>query len=102
MNNYGQILDLLRTYDYLGKKEYSDGTALIGKAPHIAPQAWLHRIYAPLSDEQIEEMEAALPMEIPEDYIAFLKASNGLGVFQQMNLYGYRSNYQRSEEAAQV
>jgi hypothetical protein len=102
MNKYGQILDLLRTYDYLGKEEYPDGAALIGKAPHIAPLAWLHKIYAPLSNGQIQQLEATLRVKIPEDYEAFLKVSNGLGVFQKMNLYGYRSNYQRTVEAAQV
>lgn len=102
MNKYGQILDLLRTYDNLGKQEYPDGTALIGRAPHIAPFAWLHHIYATLSDEQIQQLEVALRMEIPEDYFAFLQVSNGLGAFHALNLHGYRSNYQRTVDAGQV
>jgi hypothetical protein len=102
MNNYNQILDLLRGYTYLGERKYMDGTTLIGKAPHIAPLAWLHSIYAPLSDEHIQRLEDHMKMKMPLEYQEFLKISNGLNVFHEMSLYGYRGNYQRTPEAALI
>jgi hypothetical protein len=95
-------LDLLKGYNYLGKKELSDGAVLIGKAPHIAPQAWLHRIYAPLTIDQIDELQKDCKRVIPLDYKKFLFATNGLGVFNTtLSLYGKRTNYIRNVENAE-
>lgn len=91
------VIDRLNSFRNLGEKVLSDGTHLIGKAPHIAPMAWLHSLYPPLTDGQIIEMEAQLGLIIPNEYKIFLKASNGLNAFNTtFCLYGFRKNFNRN------
>ena len=95
-NKYHKILNRLKSFDYLGEKQLEDGTLLIAKALHIAPMAWLHRIYPPLTNEQIKMLEGQLKLEIPNSYKAFLRVTNGLSVFNCFSLYGLRKNYSRT------
>jgi len=93
-NNY-EALDILMSYSNLGKQELENKTILIGRAPHIAPKAWLHSIHAPLSNQEINELEKDLGT-IPEDYKLFLKTANGLKVFNTtLCLDGLRKTYKR-------
>ncbi|HET7117252.1 MAG TPA: SMI1/KNR4 family protein [Hanamia sp.] len=93
------ILDPLKTFQYLGEILLSDGTLLIGKAPHIAPNAWLHCIYAALSNEDINSLENNFNLQVPGDFKSFLEISNGLGIFNTtFSLYGLRRNYKRNED----
>lgn len=97
--NYKEILGLLDTYKLLGEIKLDDGTLLIGKAQHIAPKAWLHSIYPPLVDSEIEGLERKLGAKIPENYRVFLKESNGLKLFNTtFCLDGLRKNYRRAEQ----
>ena len=94
---YSEILLRLKEYKYLGEKHLADGTHLIGKAPHIAPLAWLHSIYPGLTEQNILELEKQLKHPIPDDYKSFLRISNGLSVFNTtLSLFGLRRNYDRS------
>jgi len=93
-----QSLEILKSYSYLGQERLEDGTILIARAPHIAPLAWLHNIYPPLSANLIVKLEEELGGAIPDDYKEFLSLSNGLGVFNTtFSLYGYRRNYKRDD-----
>jgi hypothetical protein len=90
------VIDLLLQFDYLGKKNLDSGTILIGRAPHIAPEAWLHRIYNSLTYFQIEQLQSDCKHQIPLSYQQFLLKSNGLAVFNTtLSLYGMRGNYIR-------
>lgn len=96
-DNINLAFDTLKSYEYLGRDLLKDGTLLIGKAPHIAPHAWLHCIYPSLSDRDISALEMELNQEIPTVYKEFLMTSNGLSVFNTtLSLFGKRSNYKRS------
>lgn len=89
----------LKRYNYLGEKLLHDGTQLIGKALHIAPQAWLHCIYPPLNSDDIAVLEKELNQQIPDVYKQFLRISNGLSVFNTtLSLFGRRCNYRRSAD----
>lgn len=95
MSLFDKSIDILKGYNYLGEQQLEDGSLLIARAPHIAPQAWLHSIYAPLTESEISEVEQRVG-EIPKVYKGFLKTSNGLGVFNTtLSLYGFRRNYKR-------
>lgn len=97
MNSYKSTLQILKDYNYLGQKVLEDGTLLIGKAKHIAPMAWLHSVYSPLSKEEITLLQYKLDNIIPESYKNFLLVSNGLNVFNTtLSLYGLRKNYNRN------
>jgi hypothetical protein len=96
-NKINLVCNVLESYNYLGKEQLKDGTLLIGKAPHIAPLAWLHCIYSPLKNTDISDLEMELNQEIPNIYKEFLLISNGLSVFNTtLSLFGKRGNYKRS------
>lgn len=90
------VLEKLNAFERLGVKDFSDGSVMIGRAPHIAPQAWLHRIYRPLNMEEINLLEKGIGKRIPGPYKEFLKHSNGLGIFNTtFCLYGLKISYDR-------
>ncbi|MES2108972.1 MAG: SMI1/KNR4 family protein [Bacteroidota bacterium] len=93
---YG-VLGKLNRYKTLGEQRLEDGTLLIGRAPHIAPQAWLHSIYPPLTIDDLAGLATAINAEIPEAYRTFLQHYNGLKIFNTtFCLYGLRRNSGRS------
>ena len=99
MNIEKEIRQRLSKYEKLGTEKQSNGTELIGKAPHIAPLAWLHSIYKGLSNEEISKLEQELETDIPKDYKEFLKFSNGLHIFNTtFCLDGLRTSYNRIKE----
>jgi len=91
------VIEELRKFRYLGEQVLEDGTVLVGKAPHIAPNAWLHSIHRALNDGEILALETMLGLNIPEEYKMFLKYANGIKVFNTtFCLDGLRKNYGRS------
>lgn len=89
-------LHVLFKYKSLGDKILENKTHLIGKAPHIAPEAWLHTIYPPLSSTDIGSLEKELHKPLPVEYRTFLEHTNGLNVFNTtLYLFGLRRNYNR-------
>lgn len=94
-----KAMDILLSYQTLGIMETKNGTKLVGKAPHIAPQAWLHSIFPPLQEGQIREMEKKVGLPFPEEYCTFLSLANGLNVFNgTLSLFGQRSTFERNAE----
>ncbi|HTJ52947.1 MAG TPA: SMI1/KNR4 family protein, partial [Cyclobacteriaceae bacterium] len=93
------IFKILKSYSSLGEETLKDGTILIGKAPHIAPMAWLHKIYPGLSTAEIGTLEKELGAKIPVVFKDFLQITNGLSVFNTtLCIYGLRKNYIRTIE----
>ncbi len=97
-----RLVDLLYRFKHLGIEKTKSGAILIGRAPHIAPEAWLNSIYPCLNDDDIQNLEKELKIEIPADYKYFLKnISNGLTILVRVfTLDGLRSNYDRSIDAS--
>ncbi len=90
-----ETIETLKVFSYLGENILEDGSILIGRAPHIAPLAWLHSIYSPLTENEIWEIEKKIG-DMPNAYKEFLLIANGLGVFNTtLSLYGLRRNYKR-------
>jgi hypothetical protein len=84
-------------YRHLGSEAQDDGTELIGRAPHIAPEAWLHVIFRPLSPAEIEEVGTTLARPVPQEYRALLEQCNGLYLFSgSLSLDGLRSSPDRT------
>ncbi|PQJ21968.1 SMI1/KNR4 family protein [Tenacibaculum sp. SG-28] len=96
---YNYIISELKPYEKYGSIVQENGTKLIGKAPHIAPLAWLHSIYKGLEISEIREIESKLDIELPKDYSEFLKLCNGLKLFNTtLSLNGRRTSYDRKAE----
>ncbi|WP_051437539.1 SMI1/KNR4 family protein [Olleya marilimosa] len=96
MNLNEEIRNRLSKFTEFGYEKQSNGTELFGKAPHIAPLAWLHNMYAGLTEDEISKLEEELETEIPKGYKEFLKVSNGLHIFNTtFCLDGLRVSYNR-------
>ena len=102
MNYFEEVKREIFKYKNLGEEISQNGALLIGRAPHVAEFAWLHRINPVLTDEDIKKIEAELDTKVPDDYKFFLQHySNGLGIFvSKFYLYGLRKELGRSIEAS--
>lgn len=89
-----ELRELLDRYKHLGT-EYVPETksTLIGRAPHVAPEAWLNSMYGYLSEYEIVNIEQSISKKIPVQYRDFLaNCSNGLNLMgTTLCLFGYRS-----------
>jgi hypothetical protein len=95
------ILTSLKRWQNGGMKTLENGTELICHVPHVAPQAWLHTVYARLSDEKIDEIKKEIGVELPVDFIEFLKCANGINIFSDsLSIWGLRTSYARTGDAA--
>ncbi|MEP2935747.1 MAG: SMI1/KNR4 family protein [Gilvibacter sp.] len=93
------IISELKPYEKYGTTQQQNGTKLIGKAPHIAPMAWLHSIFRSLETIEVNIIESELNTDIPKDYAEFLLFTNGLDLFNgTLSLFGRRTHYDRSDE----
>jgi hypothetical protein len=89
-------------YGHLGSGAQGDGTELVGRARHLAPEAWLHVIFRPLTAAEVEELEAALARPVPQEYRALLERCNGLYLFSgSLSLDGLRTSHERTSGTRQ-
>jgi len=97
-------LKLLDKWESHGRKKLSNGAIQICNVPSIAPEAWLHEIFPPLNDEQINELQKKVKLQLPNDYIELLKYCNGINLFfGSLCVRGLRSqmNYRSGDLAVQ-
>ena len=86
MDAIEQAIQFLQTYERLGSRALQDGTLLIARAPHIAPEAWLHQVFGPLAEDRIQRMEEQLDRSLPTDYRRMLYTCNGLSEFHALSI----------------
>jgi len=98
MEQLDEINSLLFRFSKLGINKSLLGATLIGKAPHIAPEAWLNCIYPVISSNEIEALEQEIGIKMPSSYVMFLNTfSNGLTVLTDtLCLFGKRAFFNRS------
>lgn len=61
--------------------KWLSGGVRIGHTPHVARLAYLHTIYAPASEVDLQAAAQALGRRMPEDYQRFLVMANGVRLF---------------------
>lgn len=95
--NFNKLLDILHKADNLGQKTIDKtGAQLIGHVPHVAPEAWYHNIFKPLTEEEIKFLEDKIKINFPDTFKDFLKFSNGIKIFSnEISIHGKRDNYNR-------
>jgi len=101
-----QILEVMRILNKWGntsERVLANGTKQICHVPYVAPEAWLHEIYAGISEEDINGLEAKLQIQLPTEYREFLGNSNGINIFSDnLSICGVRKSYSRiGDEAVQ-
>lgn len=82
------------------------GVLMVAKLPPrpdgLFSQAYLHEIYAPLSEPEIEALEQDAGRVIPSDLSAFYRLANGLSLFAgSLSINGARTDYSRSPDVRQ-
>ncbi len=101
MDYFDLVLEKIFAFEHLGLKKMNNGAVIIGAAPHVAPEAYNHKIFKPLEKEDIDFLENENKTTLPKDYIEFLTTkSNGLRFFVTcFSLYGLRKQIGRDDEA---
>jgi hypothetical protein len=88
---------LIESANSFGHRFADNGAELIGHVPHVAPEAWFHLLFPPLVDAQIDALQAALPVAIPEVFQQFLMMTNGCHLFSDsISIDGLRQDYSRT------
>lgn len=97
---YEEIKEKLMKFKCLGYEE-REGCLLIGKPNYLPKFAWLVTIFAPLSQDDYNNMKNTYRINVPSTYKEFLtEFSNGLDIFSgTFSLEGYRKHYKRDESA---
>lgn len=100
---YNKIKELIYKFQDLGIENSRDGAVLIGRAPHIAPRAWLNTMFPALKENEVEILEEQLKTNIPNDYKDFLlNFSNGLNILTStLSLDGFRWHLNRDADFRQ-
>ncbi len=84
-----------------GVQMLPDGTELIGRAPHIAAEAWLHILFAPLHQAELEELNKRVGRPVPQVLLELLLQTNGLSLFSDaLAIFGLRRDFRRTADAA--
>jgi hypothetical protein len=99
---YDFALQVVRAARHFGHEALPDGAQIFGRVPHVAPLAWLHRVYPPLQEHDIVSLEASLNRSIPHAYRTWLQRANGFSAFSEgFVLDGRRTDYSRSPAVVQ-
>jgi hypothetical protein len=97
MHYFQKVFEILKEASSLGEERTPEGVILIGKTPHIAPRAWLHYIFPPIDDAEINLLEQEIGRIFPESLREFLELSNGINVFSDsLAIFGHRTTFDRS------
>jgi len=75
------LRDQMLRFSSLGEERKPNGTMFYGRAPHVAPVAFLHKLYPPLTDEQIAELGKIIRNKIPSHLANLYRECNGLHYF---------------------
>jgi len=90
------LFETLLTWKSEGLQTLPGGARRIGYVPHVGSEAYLHCIPAPLSTEEVQELEMSVGRTFRPEFKSFLRHANGLKVFSgALGIYGLRSNYAR-------
>lgn len=97
MDYLDKIVKIAERWLPLGEVVYDDGTRIIGHAPHIAPEAYLHEFFPGLVGGEFEVMEMFLRRPVPAPLRKLYKRFNGFRLFVgELDIFGIRRNYDRN------
>ena len=68
-------------WQHLDTQTTPSGTRCVGHVTQVAPKAWLHRFYAPLTVTDLVQFTDRTSMPIPIDWQEMLLAFNGINLF---------------------
>lgn len=90
---------LVLKYDDTTSLTFPAGGRFIRKLPDDRSLGYLHKLFPPVNNFQLEELEAALGRQLPKAYQEFLLWSDGACFFDNsIYLFGFSENLSRSLE----
>lgn len=93
--------NVIASAETLGAETLPSNTRLVGKIPHVGPEAFLHVVFAPAEEELLVKAEQQLARSIPKCYRDFLKTMNGVWLFNcALSLDGVRKDFSRTGPAS--
>lgn len=96
MLNFDFLESTLEAAKNFGHRKVANGAELYGLCPHIAPEAWFHKRYKQLGEQEIEELENKINMRLSTDIHSFYAYSNGLNIYSgTLSIYGKRYSFSR-------
>lgn len=96
-----EVRSILDRWHEQGSRVLNNGAELICHVPHVAPEAWFHTLYAPLTEADIKLLEADLGVQLPLHLSSLYCRTNGLKAFSdELAVYGLRRNYIRTGDDA--
>ena len=91
-----RVAEVIESATRLGTRCTPSGARLVGHVPHVAPEAYLHVMFAPLDERDIAQLETGVGRPLPQAYRAFLRLTNGLSLFSDsLSIYGLRRTHAR-------
>jgi len=100
MNYLQTVFEIMESSAHLGARDLENGARLIGHVPHVAPEAWLHARYKPLSHAEVASVEDEIGTQLPGTFASFLMTTNGLSLFSySLSIDGRRWSYERVGDA---
>lgn len=96
---YNEIIKVVSQWSAQGERILPNGTRLICPMPQVAPQAWLHVLFAPLTGAEIDRLQKDLHRVLPYDFREFLLRANGLELFSsRISIFGVRRSWDRHSD----
>jgi hypothetical protein len=86
--HWNAFIDALRPWQAGGWIEPEGGGLAVCHRPQVAPMAYLHLVYPPLSEAAIDAADEHYSRPIPAAYRAFLGCANGCRLFEGFDLGG--------------
>ena len=91
------VLTILSRWNAPNDQSLPNGTRLIRHVPHVGSLAYLHVVYGPLVENQIDDVEGQIGRKLPAALRRFYMLANGCSLFSgALNFYGLRFDYDRS------
>ena len=101
MDTFNTVLQVIEQSRQFGFRQLANGTRLYGHVPHVAPEAWLHQVYAPIVEQDVISLEERIGLPIPSELRQFFQLANGVGLFSvSLSIYGKRTSYVRTGDDA--
>jgi len=92
-----KVLQRLEGWHHLGEKTAKSGAIQIARVPHLAPEAWLHLVFAPISQAGQKDLLDRVPSYAKSALREIHANFNGINLFSgNLFLYGRRTDYTRA------
>jgi hypothetical protein len=95
---FQEIIKQLLLVSNGGDTENDMGTKLIGHSPIIAPRAFIHVVFQPLNESDLEDFITNLGRKVPEQLKSLLSFANGMMIFSgTIRVLGFLPNRKKGE-----